>query len=80
MDFFKASVSCQTLCVDAKGVKTYELKNNTSLSYTLSFGADPVVLEPFSVVRRTVEDNKVIKFEVLNMWCGEDAHPTVEIK
>ena len=80
VDFFKASVSCETLCVDAKGVKTYELKNNTSLSYTLSFGADPVVLEPFSVVRRTVEDNKVIKFEVLNMWCEEDAHPTVEIK
>ena len=80
VDFFRASVTYNTIAVDAKGVRTYELKNNTSLSYTLSFGADPVVLEPFSVVRRTVEDNKVIKVEVLNMWCAENAHPTIEIK
>ena len=80
VDFFKASVSYEPISVDAKGVRTYELRNNTSLPYKLSFGADPVVLEPFSVVRRTVEDNKVIKVEVLNMWCGEDAHPTIEIK
>ena len=80
VDFFKASMSYEPISVDAKGVRTYELRNNTSLPYKLSFGADPVVLEPFSVVRRTVEDNKVIKVEVLNMWCGEDAHPTIEIK
>ena len=59
---------------------TYELKNNTSLPYTLSFGADPVVLNPMSVVRRTAERGKPIKFEILNLWCGKDAHPIVEIK
>ena len=80
VDFFNASVSYQYISVDAKGIRTYELRNNTSLSYTLSFGADPIVLEPFSVVRRTVEDGKKIEFEVLNMWCAQNAHPTIEIK
>lgn len=80
VDFFNASVSCQYVSVDAKGIRTYELRNNTSLPYTLSFGADPIVLEPFSVVRRTVEDGKKIEFEVLNMWCAQNAHPTIEIK
>ena len=80
VDFFNASVSYQSVSVDAKGIRTYELRNNTSLSYTLSFGADPIVLEPFSVVRRTVEDGKKIEFEVLNMWCAQNAHPTIEIQ
>jgi chaperonin GroES len=26
------------------------------------------------------EDGKKIEFEVLNMWCAQDAHPTIEIK
>lgn len=80
IDFFKASVSYESIGIDAKGVRTYELRNNTSLPYILSFGADPVVLDPFSVVRRTAEGSKEIKFEVLNMWCAEDAHPTIEMK
>lgn len=80
IDFFKASVCYEQLSVDANGVRTYQFRNNTSFSYILSFGADPIVLEPFSVVRRTVEDGKEIKFEVLNMWCAQDAHPTIEIK
>ena len=80
IDFFKASVVCEQVCVDAKGVRIYELRNNTSLPYILSFGADSVVLEPFSVVRRTIESDKTIKFDVLNMWCGSDAHPAIEIK
>ena len=80
VDFFKASVSYQPVYVDANGVRTYELRNNSSFSYTLNFGTDPVLLEPLSVVRRTVEEGKDIKFEVLNMWYAKDAHPIIEIK
>lgn len=80
VDFFNASVSYEPVYVDADGVRTYELRNNSSFSYTLNFGADPVLLEPLSVVRRTVESGKEIKFEVLNMWYAKDAHPIIEIK
>ena len=80
VDFFNASVSYEPVYVDADGVRTYELRNNSSFSYTLNFGADPVLLEPLSVVRRTVEAGKEIKFEVLNMWYAKDAHPIIEIK
>ena len=80
VDFFNASVTYHPVYVDANGVRTYELRNNSSFSYTLNFGADPVLLEPLSVVRRTVEAGKEIKFEVLNMWYAKDAHPIIEIK
>ena len=78
-DFFKASVSCELTGTDVNGLRVYELRNNTSLAYSISFGADPVVLSPFSVVRKNVGNDGIVKFSVLNMWCGQDSHPEIEI-
>ena len=80
VDFFNASVTCEVIAVNEKGVRTYELRNNTSLPYSLNLGTDPLVLNPFTVVKGTVESGQPIRIEVLNMWCGKENHPIIEIK
>jgi hypothetical protein len=80
VDFFNASVTCEVLAADAKGNRTYEIRNSTSLPYTLNLGTDPLVLDSFSAVRKTVEGGQPLRIEVLNMWYGQEGHPIIEIK
>ena len=80
VDFFNASVTCEVIAVDAKGNRTYELRNNSSLPYSLNLGTDPLVLDPFTVVKGTAASGKPIRIEVLNMWYGKEDHPIIEIK
>ena len=42
-------------------------------------GLNPVWVEPFSTVPFKVVTDTV-EFTVMNMWCGEDKHPTVVVK
>lgn len=79
-DFFNASVACEVIAVDEKGNRTYELRNNTSLPYTLNLGTDPLVLDSFAVIKKIVESDQTLRIEVMNMWYGEDSHPVIEIK
>ena len=70
-DFFKASVIVRKVSGNA-----YMLTNETAVPYVLqSDGANPIHLDPFSTIR--LEGTSV--FKVLNMFCGKDAHPTVEL-
>lgn len=70
-DFFTASVAVNQV---SEGV--YMLTNKTSVPYTLrQEGKNPVSLAPFSTIR--VEGT--MKFTVLNMFSGKDAHPVVEL-
>lgn len=76
-DFFKASTALSVLHTDAKGNSTVLLTNMTSFPYLLDFGGNPVILNPFCSIRRTVGKNAVLKFTVNNMWCSENAHPEI---
>ena len=78
-DFFMASMAVKVLNVDSKGNRTVSLCNMSSLPYMLDFGGNPVILNPFCTIRRTVAKDAALKFEVANMWCGETAHPEIVI-
>ncbi len=76
-DFFKASIAVRVLNEQQNGKRTVALTNMTSFPYLLDFGGNPVFLNPFHSIRRTVEPDGDIKVTVANMWCGENAHPEV---
>lgn len=78
-DFFKASAQVKVLSTDSKGKRIVALTNTTSLPYLLDFGGNPVILNPFCTIRRTVGKGDVLKFTVKNMWCGEKAHPEITL-
>jgi hypothetical protein len=70
-DFFTASVKVSKL-----SGKAFMLTNLTSVPYTIQqAGKNPVSLAPFSTVRLEGES----KITVLNMLCGKDVHPQVEL-
>jgi hypothetical protein len=70
-DFFTASVKVSKL-----SGKAFMLTNLTSVPYTIQQeGKNPVSLAPFSTVRLEGES----KITVLNMLCGKDVHPQVEL-
>ena len=71
VDFFKASVKVKKLSGNA-----YMLTNETSIPYIIRFeGSNPVHMNPLSTIRVDGPSS----FIVLNMFCGKDAHPTVEL-
>lgn len=80
VDFFKASVRCEVLSVDAKGKKTVKMTNMTSLPFLLDFGGNPLMLNPFTSVLRTTGPDGTMKMELANMWQAREAHPVVEYK
>lgn len=70
-DFFAASVKVNKLEGTA-----FMLTNHTSVPYTIrQEGKNPVSLAPFSTIKMWGET----KFEVLNMFCGKEAHPVVTL-
>lgn len=70
-DFFTASVKVSKLEGSA-----FMLTNQTSVPYTIcQDGKNPVSLPPFSTIKMWGET----KFVVLNMFCGKESHPVVEL-
>lgn len=80
-DFFAASVSTKQISEDAKKKsRRVKLTNNSSIPYTLRVRkGSPVMLRPMSSIIVTAPKNKPISCTVLNMLCGANQHPTVEI-
>ena len=81
-DFFKASVSVEVVRdKDAAGKTVLWLTNNSSLQYQIAFkGENPIYLGPFSsMIVKDKNTNRVITFEVVNMFCAKDRHPVIEI-
>lgn len=76
-DFFSASVKVEHI-----SSKVVQLTNLTSVSYTLQKdGSNQVVLPAMSSIRVSVaKDAKTLDMAVLNMWCGTQKHPVVEIQ
>lgn len=76
-DFFAASVKVERI-----SPKVVQLTNLTSVSYTLQKdGSNQVVLPSMSSIRVSVaKDAKTLDMAVLNMWCGTQKHPVVEIQ
>lgn len=81
-DFFKASIETKMLSEnEKKGSQRIMLTNKSSLPYTLRIGNDnPIVLRPLSSTIVTTKIGKPIECTVLNMWYGEDKHPSVKLK
>ena len=78
-DFFVAGVKTELVQTDAKGRSTVMVTNCTSIPYYIQVGkGNPIHLLPFSTVSLTSSSN-VVKFQVLNMFCSTDGHPTVEL-
>lgn len=70
-DFFNASVVVRP--VPGHG---YMLTNMSSVPYVLQFGeSNPVHLDPFTTIR--IGD--ALQCKVLNMFCGKDEHPLVDL-
>ena len=71
VEFFKASVNVQKISGSA-----YMLTNTTSVPYIIKFeGSNPVHLDPLTTIRL----DGSARFEILNMFCGKDSHPVVEL-
>ena len=78
-DFFVAGVKTELVQTDAKGRSTVMVTNCTSIPYYIQVGkGNPIHLLPFSTVSLTSSSN-VVKFQVFNMFCSTDGHPTVEL-
>ena len=77
---FNACVTSEFVRVDSKGRKVFNLTNMSSLPFAVSIsGSNPAWIEPFSTVPFKVESDTV-ELTVMNMWCGEEHHPTVAVK
>lgn len=78
-DFFKASVKAEKL---ASAGNVITLSNVTDIPYTVQYaGKNPVRIEPFSTVRVAVgKKSQKLTLTVLNMWCGENEHLTVDVE
>lgn len=78
-DLFNACVSFSVISTNKKkGTTTFALKNLSSLPFVVCKpGSDPEWIDPFTTVIFTSKD---LKLEVLNMWCGQNSHPVVDVK
>lgn len=77
---FNACVTVEFVRTDSRGRKVLNLTNMSSLPFAVSVnGSNPVWVEPFSTV--PVKDKaEAFELKVMNMWCGEDAHPVVNVE
>lgn len=78
-DLFNACVSFSLISKnEKKGTTTYTVTNTSSLPFVVSIpGSSPEWIDPFTTIKLTSKD---LRLEVLNMWCGQNSHPIVEIK
>lgn len=76
--FFNASVRMTFHRVDSKGRTVFYITNTSSIPYAVSVGeGNPVWVAPFATVMLKGHE---LKLTVVNMWCGENAHPSFELK
>ena len=82
--FFKASVETKRLPEGKgkeKGRQRVVITNKSSLPYTLRVGkGNPMILRPLSSIIVTVKVGNPVSCTILNMWCGENEHPSVRLK
>ena len=75
---FNASVKFTLVRVDSKGRSVFNVTNMSSLPFAISVsGHNPIWIDPFTTIQTKSAD---LTLTVLNMWCGEKAHPQVAIQ
>ena len=83
-ELFKASVETKKLPEGKgkeEGRQRVMLTNKSSLPYTLRVGkGNPIILRPLSSTIVTVKAGSPVSCAILNMWCGENEHPSVKLK
>ena len=79
-DFFAASVKVRVIRKTDKAIEL-AVTNTTSIPYTIRKGeANQQKLDAFSTIKLVVSKKaKTLNLTVLNMFCGTDSHPTVEL-
>ena len=79
-DFFAAGVKVSVIRETDKAIEL-AVTNTTSIPYTIRKGeANQQKLDAFSTIRLSVSKRaKTLDLTVLNMFCGTDSHPTVEL-
>lgn len=75
-DFFQACVSVRVIADDGKKL-TVAFTNNSSIEFMLKGGGNPFRFLPFTTFTSTVQKGKSLNWSLLNLWCGESAHPSV---
>lgn len=79
-DFFQASVSYKVISEGKNGKKNIVMTNLSSMTYLLRFGnGNPILLEPFSSLKRTTGEGGALSFTVENLWQSENEHPKLEL-
>jgi hypothetical protein len=78
-DLFNACVSFSLISKnEKKGTTTYTVTNTSSIPFIIRIpGGNPKWIDPFTSTMLTVSD---LRLEVVNMWCGENSHPMVDVK
>ena len=77
---FNACVSIEFIRIDSKGRKIYNMTNMSSLPFAVTFNdSNPVWIDPFSTVPLKITSDQQ-EVRIVNMWCGENAHPTIQMK
>lgn len=80
-DFFKACVSVKVIYEDTRNNKvTVAVTNNSSMEFLLQGNGNPFRFLPFTTITESIPEGKQPKWTVLNLWCGENAHPVVELE
>ena len=75
---FNASVKFSLVRVDSKGRSIFNITNMSSLPFAVSLpGHNPIWIDPFTTVQTKSAD---LTLTVLNMWCGEKAHPQIPVQ
>lgn len=75
---FDASVRIAFHRNDSKGRTIFTITNTSSIPYAVSVsGGNPVWVNPFATVMLKAREPKLT---VVNMWCGENSHPSFELK
>ena len=78
-DFFCSCVSFSVVSRnEKKGTTTYTVTNTSSIPFIIRIpGGNPKWIDPFTSTMLTASD---LRLEVVNMWCGENSHPMVDVK
>lgn len=84
-DFFNAAVECQMLRQDEKrGVYNYTLRNESSITFRISYNGAIYELEPFKTVNIVYttksESSPEPRFIVENMWHIDYLHPEIVVE
>ena len=77
---FSVCVSTEFIRTDSKGRRIYNMTNMSSLPFAVTVDdSNPIWIDPFSTVPMKTSSDQ-FELKVVNMWCGENAHPTIPMK